>query len=328
MILPLLTEEQSKASDDEMNTILVNFVRSVNHLNIETVAEDSLISYHLQRMKRRGIDAVSEGARTFFSKFNTKKDRLQQLTRLNMMIGEDETEESVLDAPILSNTSTGRVSTSGGIILSCQEMRDALDIAEQKRKEREEQEANKQASGQQRAAVVARLKMYGYIPADHTGKAIMPFVREFMKQNGLRSPDWPKRLDEILPRLKDAFSDPTRTWRPPPPPSAPTTSTAAANTSNQDPQPRSTPARQATVSPTPVPACSAPTPRPVGQPQPPTRLFDAQPPPLAPSGRQKRAQEPQSRAVSLAAQFQLVAEQSAQVSGNSEPVGRRTRQRH
>jgi hypothetical protein len=213
MVVPVIEEDSS-------DSIVAEFVNSFsNELEQERAPDDSYVSYHLQRFR-----STEEGADVLYRQFNTKSDRLRALTRLNMLVGETETEETAADATDIVGSSTrGRISTKGGVLLNDERVLAALDDAEARREAKEAEAARKATLCEQREAVVTQLKLYKYLPADDAGSRIAKPLRHFLRMNHLTGEEWQGDVrDKLVPHLYEEFQDTARTWFP-----APTTSAVA-----------------------------------------------------------------------------------------------------
>jgi hypothetical protein len=222
--LPIVDEQ------DTDSTVVDEFVASLSSTtdSVDLQESDSIVCYHLKRFR-----SAQEGADYLYGKFSTKHERLRGLTRLNMLVTEDEDEESAADVTdIVGTTSNGRISTKGGLLLNHEAVLDALDRTEARRAVKAAETARKDELSEQRCVVVKHLQLYKYVSMDDDGSKLADPLRHFLRDNHLTGKEWKGHVNrELVPRLFVLFQDPTRTWQspsPPPPPRATSARHAAA----------------------------------------------------------------------------------------------------
>jgi hypothetical protein len=216
-------------SGEEANLAIIReFVQSCDQLDV--VSDDSILCYHLQRCRVR--NTVEQIADTFYRRFNTKTERLKELTRLNMLVAEGETAETAPDGDVLGHSGSGRISTKGGLLLNSSMVMASLAEMSDRRAQKEAASARKAVFNEKRQRVVQRLKLYGYIAIDDDGNKLADPLRLFLRRNGMRGGEWKAVLSELVDRVYALFQDTTRVWQhAPPPPSASYTSAPASRSS-------------------------------------------------------------------------------------------------
>jgi hypothetical protein len=102
--------------------------------------QDSIVCYHLQHFRTAG-----EGAHCIMYRlFNTKDGRLRALTRMNGMVGEEETAATAAaESNVVGAGTRGRIPTKAGLLLNDTAVLAALDVAEQRRADKAAETARK-----------------------------------------------------------------------------------------------------------------------------------------------------------------------------------------
>jgi hypothetical protein len=126
--------------------------------------QDSIVCY-LQRFR-----TADEGANCMYRMFNTKDGRLCVLTRMNGLIGEEETAATTAaESNVVGAGTRGRIATKARLLLNETAVIATLDVAEQRCAAKAAETARKGTLSEQRQVVVMQLKLCKYLPVDDAG---------------------------------------------------------------------------------------------------------------------------------------------------------------